>query len=142
MSSRGTHPMEALEVLEIAAESALRAAIAGNVVLALRLFRQVRRLPTPVVTARIHTMSTTWSPLWASFTYGMVFFIAGFLSHTVLGFFLTDPTGVSIHELAEALFGASGFVCIGFGLAKIDGRLRLKRSPLLARVGGKGGSRR
>ena len=134
--------MEALEILGIAAEIALLAAIAGNVVLALRLFRQVRAMPTPVVTARIHTMSTTWSPLWASFTYGMVFFIAGFLGHSILGFFLTDPTGESIHEIAEALFGASGFVCFGFGLAKIDGRLRLKVSPLLGRSGGEGWSGR
>jgi len=44
--------MEAFEILGIAAEIALLAAIAGNVVLALRLFRQVRAMPTPVVTAQ------------------------------------------------------------------------------------------
>ena len=134
--------MEALEILHVALEIALLIAIVGNVVLALRLFWCVRGLPAAVVTARIHAMATSWSPLWASFTIGMAFFIAGFLSHSVFGFFVGGPTEHWLHEIAEALFGAGGFACFGFGLAKIDGRLRLKWSPLLARVGGEGGSRR
>ncbi len=133
MRAPGT--MDALEALGIASELALLVAVGANIALALRLWRGVRHVPAPVVTARVYGLATTWSPLWAAFTLGMVFFVAGFLSHSAFGLLATGTFGEGVHEIAEAVLGAAGFTCFGFGLAAIDRRLRQERSPLLASAG-------